>query len=194
MVEIAWLAAGVVVSALVGIGGVLVGVAGHRVAKEANGRAKAAVVAAEEANGIARAANKISEEANAIARVAAGEQGEDWHVDFGVDWDADLGALLVRNRGRDAAHDVSVVVAGVELHHTAVLDRLDAGQTRPVELLEIPNMRVESLKVQQAQFDRLLEVGVVGSAPNFRVEVTVALVCASPLGRVRRQEERLSIT
>lgn len=183
-----------VVSALVGIGGLLVGVKGQRLAKQADGRAQAALIAAEEANGIARAANEISKEANAIARVAAGEQGEDWHVDFDVDWDAYLGGIVVRNSGRDAANQVSLIVAGEHLHHTDVIDVVEPGQIAIVKMPQIAKMRLESIKVQQATFDSLLEVGVFGMPPQFELRADVTLVCASPLGRVRRQQEKVSIT
>ena len=183
-----------IVSALVGIGGLLVGVKGQRLAKQADGRAQAALVAAEESNGIARAANEISKEANAIARVAAGEQGEDWHVNFDVEWHGEQGGLIVRNGGRDTAHKLSVIVAGQKLHKTDVVEQLDAGQVVLVPVPKVAEMRLESIRAQEATFNAFLREGVLGNPPHFEIDVVVDIVCCSPLGLVRRQQERLRIT
>lgn len=113
----AWL--GIAVAIVVGaIGWVFAGVANSRVraankeAAKSNLLAEQAVLKAELANRIAQDANKLREAANSLAARSIAAQNEDWHVDWQVAWNKSTVRVVLKNLGRDAAHDVSVTIAG----------------------------------------------------------------------------------
>ena len=137
--------AGVVVAALFGVSGFVVGLVGLHHANKAKETAAGANLIAKDANSIAKGANTLSTEANTIAReandiaraseVRATEQHD-------VTWDCDWkspGLYAVRNEGKQSAHNVWIqITVGREVEE-ASLDVIEGGQT---VLLEMPKSKL----------------------------------------------------
>jgi len=171
---------GVIVSALFGITGVIVGSVGLHHANRAKEAAAGANLIAKDANTIARGANTLSTEANSIAReandiaraseVRATEQND-------VTWDCNWkspGLYAVRNEGKQSAHNVWIqITVGGEIEE-ASLDLVKGGQT---VLLEMPKSKLiweaEKRQEEESRRPRQRNSGLLGAMdiPNIAVPV-----------------------
>ncbi len=137
--------AGVIVAALFGISGFVVGLVGLHHANKAKEAATGANFIAKDANSIAKGANTLSTEANTIAREAtdiarAGEvrATEQHDVTWDCDWKSP-GMYAVRNEGKQSAYKVWIqITVGNEIEE-ASLDVVEGGQT---VLLEMPKSKL----------------------------------------------------
>lgn len=113
-----------IVSALLALGGVVVGVIGLVQSSRAHRVAQAAADAAEAANRISEESNGIAREANQISRTATQQAHERhdvrWAADFGGE-----GVMVVRNLGRDTAYNVLIRAI------------FDGGEPREVEVAKV---------------------------------------------------------
>lgn len=149
--------AGVVVAALFGISGFVVGLVGLRHANKAKEAAANANLIAKDANNIATGANTLSTEANTIAREAndiarAGEvrATEQHDVTWDCDWKSP-GMYAVRNGGKQSAYKVWIqVTVGNEIEE-ASLDVVEGGQT---VLLEMPKSKLIWEEEQRVEEER----------------------------------------
>lgn len=137
-------AVGVIVAALFGATGFVVGLVGLHHARKAKEAAATANLIAKDANKIASGANSLSTEANTIAReaneiakaseVRATEQHD---VTWECTWRAP-GLYAVRNEGKDPAVDVRIqVTVDDEIEETSV-DLVHGGET---VLLDMPQSK-----------------------------------------------------
>lgn len=137
--------AGVIIAALFGLSGLVVGLVGLHHANKAKEAAAGANFIAKDANSIAKSANTLSTEANTIAREAndiarAGEVRATEQDD--VTWDCDWkspGVYAARNEGKQSAHKVWIqITVGDEVQEVSI-DAVEGGQT---VLLEMPKSKL----------------------------------------------------
>jgi hypothetical protein len=133
-------AAGVIVAAVFGISGFVVGLVGLHHANKAKQAAASANRIAKDANSISKSANTLSTEANSIAREAndiarAGEVRaiEQHDVTWDCDWKSP-GIYAVRNEGRQSAYKVWIQITVGNETEEASLDVVEGGQTVLVEM------------------------------------------------------------
>jgi hypothetical protein len=119
--------------------------AAKREAIKANAISADALNAADKANRIAGEANKLSEEANALVGRSVAAQTEDWHVDWRIDWNKAAGLIVLKNRGRDAAFEVSVTVTGEGIYKVQTFpDGVPPNTDQTIEVFEILELRREA--------------------------------------------------
>ena len=170
--------AGVIVAALFGISGFVVGLVGLHHANKAKEAAAGANLIAKDANSIAKGANTLSTEANTIAReandiaraseVRATEQHD-------VTWDCNWkspGMYAVRNEGKQSAHNVWIqITVGDEVEEASV-DLVEGGQT---VLLEMPKSKLiweaEKRDEEERRRPKQRNTGLLGAMnmPNISV-------------------------
>lgn len=170
--------AGVIVAALFGISGFVVGLVGLHHANKAKEAAAGANLIAKDANSIAKGANMLSTEANTIAREAneiarAGEvrATEQHDVTWDCNWKSP-GIYAVRNEGKQSAYRVWIqITVGNEIEETS-LDVVEGGQT---VLLEMPRSKLIWEAAHRAEEERRRPKprgsGLLGAIdiPNLRV-------------------------
>lgn len=143
---------GIIVSGLIGLGGLVFAYFADRRAKkanklveESNGIAKRALVRAEDANGIAEHANKLSEQANSLIERTAAQKAEDWFVDWTAKWNHDSALIVLKNTGRDAARNLSVTIDGEQLHRVVEFDHdIPGGIEDTIPVPEIVQKRIDN--------------------------------------------------
>ncbi|MBT2485918.1 MULTISPECIES: hypothetical protein [unclassified Microbacterium] len=149
--------AGVIVAALFGLTGFVVGLVSLNHARKARESAAGANLIAKDSNIIAVNANALSSEANTIAReandlarlsdVRATEQHD---VTWDCSWRAP-GVYAVRNEGKQAAHRVWIQITIDDEVEEANLEVVEGGET---VLLEMPNAKAAWDAEKRAEEER----------------------------------------
>ncbi len=185
-------ALGVVGSIVVGFAGLVVAVLAHlragkahEHAESANKIAASAVAIAEESNRIAEDANEISRDAHEIVGTQAAQQTEQWLVDWSINWDADDGAVVLVNTGRDVAHRVTVIVRGKDFHEVCG-DSPDVtgGKDTSFPLTQIGEIRAAYARNPRMSF---MAGDYVAYAP-FKKKVAVTVHWFTGLGQPREKK------
>lgn len=190
----AWI--GVIAAAAIGgAGWLFAGIANshakkaNKLAKAANSIAARALAQAAASNKIAEDANELSQQANSLSERSALQASEESFVQWLPDWDATNAALVLTNRGRDTAHQPSVVVTGQKLHALDYGDDTPPGEQISITLTQIREKR-NQVPVQR--------VGTVGGpqiaiARVFRFTLSIVVLWKSENGFPRQQHIEFEI-
>ncbi|MGB3414875.1 MAG: hypothetical protein WBA28_09190 [Microbacteriaceae bacterium] len=160
----------------------------NEIAQAANDIAAEALRQAAESNNIAEDANELSREANRVISTQAAQKIEKWLVEWVPEWDADTLSLILKNTGRDTAHNPTVLIKGRDIDQFKDgLDDVPRGEQISIAFPEFLEERRAENERKVETHRRSIDSGIVIGFRGWSKKLTITVIWHTGLGQPQEQ-------